>query len=92
MPSSAADYIERLRQSGRAFSSPRLRESPAVYRQASMLSEREAAADYDAEQWLRVRVSEDVELHVRRRASKTDRRLNRLIKEARRILAEEEVE
>ena len=90
--SSAADYIERLRQSSPLVSPLRLRESPAVYRQASMLPERKPPADYDAEQWLRVRVSEDVELHIRRRASRTDRRLNRLIKEARRILAEEEVE
>jgi DNA-binding transcriptional MerR regulator len=90
--SSAAEYIERLRHSGPIVSSPRRRQSTAVYRQASMLSDRKPPADYDAEQWLRVRVSEDVELHIRRRTSKTDRRLSRLIKEARRILAEEEVE
>lgn len=89
--SSAADYIDRLRQSGPIASPSRLRESTALYRQASMLPERKPA-DYDAEQWLRVRVSEDVELHIRRRASRTDRRVARLIKEARRILVEEEVE
>jgi DNA-binding transcriptional MerR regulator len=78
--SSAADYIARLR------------ERRPVFRQARMLPAREPRSEYDAEQWMRISLSEDVELHVRRRASKSNRWLNRLIKEARRILEEEEVE
>jgi DNA-binding transcriptional MerR regulator len=79
-PSSAADYIARLRETG-----------PIVSR-ARTFSAREPRSEYDAEQWMRISLSEDVELHVRRRASKSNRWLNRLIKEARRILEEEEVE
>ena len=78
--SSAAEYMARLRESGPVFS------------QARMLSAREPRSEYDAEQWLRISLSEDVELHLRRRASKSHRWLNRFIKEARRILEEEEVE
>jgi DNA-binding transcriptional MerR regulator len=78
--SSAAEYIARLR------------ERRPVFSQARMLSAREPRSEYDAEQWMRISLSEDVELHVRRRASKSNRWLNRLIKEARRILKEEEVE
>jgi DNA-binding transcriptional MerR regulator len=81
--SSAAEYIARLRQS-----SPRMAES----RWAMDPRAGKPGTDYEAEQWLRVSLSDDVELHVRRRAWKTSRRLSRLIKEARRILAEEEVE
>jgi DNA-binding transcriptional MerR regulator len=90
--SSAAQYIAQLRSS-RPFSPvDSMREIQPGYMQSRMWSERKPPAEYDTEPWLRIRLSEDVELHVRRRASKTDRRLNRLIKEARRILAEEEVE
>src|SRR5919109_3366969 len=76
---SAAGYIARLRE-----------RAPA-YRQARLFSraitpagepEGERRGDFDAEQWLRVSLSEDVELHVRRRASRSQRWLNRLIKEA----------
>jgi DNA-binding transcriptional MerR regulator len=77
--SSAAQYIARLRESGSAYS-------------RAMIPVRETRSEYDAEQWMRISLSEDVELHVRRRASKSNRWLNRLIKEARRILEEEEVE
>jgi DNA-binding transcriptional MerR regulator len=77
--SSAAEYITRLRES-----------SPA-YSRARMVSRSEIRSDFDAEQWLRISLAEDVELHVRRRASRSNRWLNRLIKEAKRIL-EEEVE
>jgi len=76
----AAQYIARLRESGPAYS--RARTAPGS----------EPRSDYDAERWLRVSLSEDVELHVRRRASRSNRWLNRLIKEAKRIIAEEEVE
>lgn len=78
--SSAAEYIARLRESG------------PVFGRARMLRQSEARNDYDAEQWVRISLSEDVELHVRRRASKPHRWLNRFIKEAKRILEEEEVE
>lgn len=88
---SASHYIRRLRESEPRVN-PRQREGRAVFMQASMLGMSKPQTDYDAEQWLRIRLSEDVELHVRRRASRTHRGLNRLIKEARRILAEEEVE
>jgi DNA-binding transcriptional MerR regulator len=80
--SSAAEYIARLRQS-----TPRVPDFPS----ASFRSG-QSTSDYEAEQWLRVSLSEDVELHVRRRAWRSSRRLSRLIKDARRILAEEEVE
>lgn len=78
--SAAAQYIARLRESG------------PVFRQASMLSQSGARSDYEAEQWLRISLSENVELNVRRGASKSNRWLNRFIKEAKRILKEEEVE
>jgi DNA-binding transcriptional MerR regulator len=78
--SSAAEYIARLRERGPVFS------------QARTFSGSETRSEYDAEQWLRISLSDDVELHVRRRASKSNRWLNRFIKEARRILEEEEVE
>lgn len=45
---------------------------------------------YEAEQWLRIVLAPDVELNVRRRGSRLDRRISKLIKEARRILEEEE--
>ena len=78
--SSAAEYIARLRERGPIFS------------RARMVSGAESRSDFDAEQWLRISLSEDVELHVRRRASRSNRWLNRFIKEAKRILEEEEVE
>ena len=64
----------------------------AIVSRARTFSAREPRSEYDAEQWMRISLSEDVELHVRRRASKSNRWLNRFIKEARRILEEEEVE
>ena len=45
---------------------------------------------YVGEPWVRYPLSEDVELHIRRRGTRTDPRIARLIKEARRILAEGE--
>jgi DNA-binding transcriptional MerR regulator len=47
---------------------------------------------YVAEPWSRIPLSADVELHVRRRGNRTDPRIARLIKEAKRILKEEEAE
>jgi DNA-binding transcriptional MerR regulator len=77
--SSAAQYIARLRESG------------PVYNRAREGSQSERGSDYDAEQWLRISLSEDVELNVRRRASRSNRQLNRLIREAKRILEEGDV-
>jgi DNA-binding transcriptional MerR regulator len=88
-PSSASEYIARLRERGPAFTQAR---SEQLLRQAALFARDKPQTDYDAEPWLRIALSDDVELHVRRRASRMDRRLSRLIKEARRILAEEEVE
>lgn len=45
---------------------------------------------YEADQWLRIRLASDVELHVRRHGTRLDRRLARLVAEARRILSEED--
>ncbi len=42
------------------------------------------------EPWIRYSLSEDVELHIRRRGARTDPRIAKLIKEARHILAEGE--
>jgi DNA-binding transcriptional MerR regulator len=89
---SAAQYIADLRRTEAMPRPPSTTEGGPAYMQAGIRSESKPLADFDAEQWLRVRLSQDVELHVRRRASRTHRWLNRLIKEARRILAEEEVE
>jgi DNA-binding transcriptional MerR regulator len=89
---SASEYIDSLRQRDAFFNRSRFSDVGEAYRREMARPSRRADSAYDAEQWLRITLSEDVELHVRRRASKTDRRLNRLVKEARRILAEEEVE
>lgn len=75
----AGDYLARLRS--RLGSPARSSRSP-----------KPDGSSYGAEPWLRIPLSEDVELHVRRRGSRTDPRLARLIKEARRILEEEENE
>ena len=48
----------------------------------------EKGESYVAEQWARIPLSADVELHVRRRGNRTHPRLARLISEARRILNE----
>jgi DNA-binding transcriptional MerR regulator len=89
---SAAEYIDSLRERDVLFNRSGFSEARAAYSRAMASPPGKPDSAYDAEQWLRITLSEDVELHVRRRASKTDRRLNRLVKEARRILAEEEVE
>lgn len=77
VPESAADYISRLR--GRVEPYPRKAgEKPRT------------PTSYDAEQWTRIVLDPDVELNVRRRGSRIDRRIAKLIKEARRILEEED--
>lgn len=74
--SPAADYIAALRQ----------REQ---FRMAATSEPGRGQTDYDAEPWVRVSISPDVELHVRRRGSRSERWLSRLISEARKILEEE---
>src|SRR5207245_11404482 len=60
-PGSAADYIGQLRER----LEPTTRYMPAV-------SEHQSA--YEAEPWLRITLTPDVELSVRRRGSRVDRR------------------
>ena len=74
---SAAQYLTRL--SGIVGDSYARRTKPVRRRQS-----------YVGEPWIRVPLSEDVELHIRRRGARTDPRIARLIKEARHILAEGE--
>ena len=78
--SSAAEYIASLRELGPAYES-------RIVSQA-----RERAEAYDAEPWVRVSITPDVELHIRRRGARSPRWLYRLVKEARKILEEEKEE
>lgn len=80
MPSSAAQYIASLRETGPA------------YEQAGMADAAARTESYDAEPWVRVTITPDVELHVRRRGARSQRWLWRLVKEARKILEEEKEE
>jgi DNA-binding transcriptional MerR regulator len=50
----------------------------------------ERGESFVAEPWTRIPLAPDAELHVRRRGHRTDPRIARLIKEARRIWKEEE--
>lgn len=77
--SSAADYLAALRTSRPA-------PPPAAARAVGPAQ----PPSYEAEQWLRISLSPDVELHVRRRGSRLDRRVAHLVREARRIFEEEE--
>ena len=79
MPSTAAEYIASLRELGLGYEQ---RGMPDV----------ERAAAYDAEPWVRVTITPDVEVHVRRRGARSQRWLWRLVKEARKILEEEKEE
>jgi DNA-binding transcriptional MerR regulator len=76
----AAEYIARLR------------ELEPAYEQRMVAKPVERGAEYDAEPWVRVTITPDVELHVRRRGARSQRWLWRLVKEARRILEEEKEE
>jgi DNA-binding transcriptional MerR regulator len=78
MLASAADYVREIRE----------QVEPFVPRETMREHPRQRA--HSAEQWLRIVLTPDVELHVRRRGTRTDRRLAKLVKEARRILDEEE--
>lgn len=78
-PSSAADYVATLRDRF-ALNRPRM---------AAMRLPSPPGPTYEAEQWLRIALAPDVELNVRRRGSRLDRRVAKLIKEAQRIFEEE---
>ena len=80
MGSTASEYIASLRELGPA------------YKQRGVSHPGERAAAYDAEPWVRVSITPDVELHVRRRGARSQRWLWRLVKEARKILEEEKEE
>ena len=77
IPPSASDYVRQIREQMEMAALP------------GTARERPRLEGYSTEQWLRIVLAPDVELHVRRRGTRTDRRLARLIKEARRILEEE---
>lgn len=82
---SASDYLATLRDQvpTRAAS-----ESPTPYTATPPPQQRGDA--YVGEPWTRIPLSEDVELHVRRRGSRTDKRIYRIVKAAQQILHEEE--
>jgi DNA-binding transcriptional MerR regulator len=95
---SAADYLARLRRPPPA-AVPDLQSEASVTARplASRLPLPPSAEStppagrgesFVAEPWTRIPLSPDVELHVRRRGNRTDHRIARLIKEARRILSE----
>lgn len=81
-PDSAREYIQRLREPSRAYG--------AALEMTPMSPPPERGDSYISEPWARIPLSDDVELHVRRRGNRIDRRISKLIEEARRILAEEE--
>jgi DNA-binding transcriptional MerR regulator len=92
-PVPAQPFEHRLRQSTFASASDYIRQireqvEPSVPRET--LREHLRQRTPSAEQWLRIVLTPDVELHVRRRGTRTDRRVAKLVKEARRILDEEE--
>ncbi len=79
----------------RAASSRMHRLISALSAEQGALLRAEAASEtpsYEAAQWLRIMLAPDVELHVRRRGTRLDRRIGRLVAEARRILSSEETE
>jgi DNA-binding transcriptional MerR regulator len=82
-PDSALDYIQRLREMPNIPYAEPMARLPAT-------PPSERGETYISEPWARIPLSEDVELHVRRRGNRIDRRISKLIEEARRILAEEE--
>lgn len=85
--SAAAQYLARLREStGRLESQPRSGGRPVAS------SFKPVSGSYIGEQWTRIPLSEDIELHVKRRGNRIDPRISRLIKEARRIISEEQTQ
>jgi DNA-binding transcriptional MerR regulator len=77
-PSSAGDYLEMVRE--QLAMPPPSAQPPPQDKPQTVVSE----------PWARIPLSPDVELHVRRRGNRIDPRLAKLIKEAQRILYEEE--
>jgi DNA-binding transcriptional MerR regulator len=84
--SSAADYLARLRESPRRYA---MRGAPVPTAPAAQTSI-SSGEPYVGEQWTRVPLSEDIELHFKRRGNRMDPRITRIVKEARRIIDEEE--
>ena len=78
-PSSAAQYLGELRQ--QLYRAP---PGPAPP------SSKPATEPFVGEPWVRIPLTPDIELHVRRRGSRLNRSLPRLIKAVQRILSEEE--
>ena len=87
--------IARLRLDSSYLERPSDAEEPCAAAPAPPSPSREhreelRADQYVAEQWLRIPLSAEIELHVRKRGVRMDKRLSRLIREARRILEEED--
>lgn len=81
-PESAVDYIRSLRERPAHYGQPDY-ETPVS-------AKHEPGDNYISEPWTRIPLSEDVELHVKRRGNRIDRRISKLVEEGRRILSEEE--
>lgn len=100
--SSAADYISRLRTRIQATPSPDRGQPslralaispwpPAPGSGPAALGRSAKPGDsYVGEPWIRIPLAEDVELHVRKRGSRHDPRISRLIDAAHRILKEDQ--
>ncbi len=84
--SSAAQYLARLRESPERYAR---RNTEGLTVGPSVHSALQSTDSYISEQWTRISLSEDIELHVKRRGNRIDPRISRLIKEARRIISEE---
>lgn len=84
---SAAQYLARLRESPPRW----VGGQTIVGFNAAMPSQSPppVSDSYIGEQWTRIPLSEDIELHVKRRGNRIDPRIARLIKEARRIISKE---
>jgi DNA-binding transcriptional MerR regulator len=84
--SSAAEYLARLRESPERYPGRSMERLTVGY---SVNPTAHSTDSYVGEQWTRIPLSEDIELHVKRRGNRIDPRIARLIKEARRIISEE---
>jgi len=82
---SASDYLATLRDQV-----PAVAREPSTHYLAKPPPPSQRGDAYVGEPWTRIPLSEDVELHVRRRGSRIDKRIYRLVKEAQRILREED--
>jgi hypothetical protein len=79
--SSAAAYISELRAKHGI---------PPPRQESLALSQEQRPDTFTAEPWMRIPITPDVELNVRRRGSRIDTRLAKAIEELRRILSQEE--